>query len=62
MIQLLDPLTFLDLARDLTQRDQKEASLRTAVNRAYYALFLIAREKTGIRGKRNVHTHGLFRL
>ncbi len=55
MTQPLDPLTFLTLAQELARRDQKEATLRTAVNRAYYALFLIARDKTGVKGTRNIH-------
>lgn len=56
MIQPLDPLAFLSLARELANRDGEEAELRTAVGRAYYALFLIAREKIGIRGPRKIHT------
>lgn len=51
----LDPLDFLKLARELGH-DSDEAHLRTAVGRAYYALFLIARTKTGTRGTNKVHT------
>ena len=36
-----DPLAFLDLAEDL--RRDSEAQRRTAINRAYYAVFLRAR-------------------
>ena len=43
----LDPLDFLTLARELGCRPD-EAALRTAVGRAYYALFLLARERLGI--------------
>lgn len=55
MIQPFNPLAFLNLARELANRDDDEARLRTAVGRAYYALFLVGREKTGIRGRRDVH-------
>ena len=57
MTQPFDPLDFLDLARELGARTQDEASLRTAVGRAYYALFIIARDKLGFAMKRKaVHT------
>ncbi len=56
MIQPFNPLAFLDIARELGNGDREEAKLRTAVGRAYYALFLIARDKTGITGRRAVHT------
>lgn len=55
MITPFDPLAFLTVARELVLLDKAEARLRTAVGRAYYALFLIARERTGIRGRRDVH-------
>jgi hypothetical protein len=55
MIQPFDPLAFLVLAQQLASQDRDEARLRTAVGRAYYALFLIAREKTSVRKRRNVH-------
>ena len=55
MIQPLDPLAFLKLAQELANRDEKEVRLRTAVGRAYYALFLIARDKLRIRARRDVH-------
>lgn len=52
----LDPRQFLMMASRVAEfRD--EASLRTAVGRAYYAAFLVAKEKTGVtRGER---IHGL---
>ena len=57
MTQPFDPLDFLDLARELGNRNQDEASLRTAVGRAYYVLFIIARDKLGFATKkRAVHT------
>jgi len=39
---LFDPLGYLDLAHELASGD--EAKMRTSVNRAYYALFLRARD------------------
>lgn len=53
--QPLDPLAFLALARELAGQGADEAKLRTAVGRAYYTLFLIARDKTGVKGKKHVH-------
>lgn len=41
-----DPLNLLKLAQDLANIGG-EAEFRTAVGRAYYSLFLLAREKTG---------------
>ena len=53
----LDPLEFLKLARELGGRSD-EAALRAAVGRAYYALFLLARERLGIPLTiPNVHSH-----
>ena len=43
MTERFDPLAFLVLARELAGEGKDEAKLRTAVGRAYYALFLIAR-------------------
>lgn len=54
MIAPLDPLAFVQLARELACRVGEEASLRTAVGRAYYAVFLIARDKTGVGRERHV--------
>jgi hypothetical protein len=50
-----DPLEFLRLADALVTDDADEATLRTAIGRAYYAVFLMARAKTGVQGRRNAH-------
>lgn len=50
-----DPLDFLRLADALATDNANEASLRTAIGRAYYAVFLMARAKTGVPGRRQVH-------
>jgi uncharacterized protein (UPF0332 family) len=42
-----DPRRFLTLAESLAQTDD-EAQLRTAVGRAYYAVFLMARDRVGV--------------
>ena len=61
MQQPFEPLEFLNLAHDLANQGE-EARFRTAINRAYYALFLIAREKTGVKGKRQVHRETINRV
>lgn len=48
-------MAFIRLADDLVTDDADEATLRTAVGRLYYALFLLAREKTGLTGQRSIH-------
>lgn len=50
-----DPLAFLEVARALTGAPQSEAGFRTAIGRAYYAVFLLGRERTGVRAKKDVH-------
>ena len=50
-----DPLDFLQLGRQLGSRVSDEASIRTAISRAYYGVFLLARERTGIWGRTKVH-------
>lgn len=50
-----DPLDFRQLAKGLASGTPSEAALRTAIGREYYALFLIARERTNVRGRRRVH-------
>ncbi len=55
MTQRFDAFAFLSLARELAAHSGDEAKLRTAVGRAYYALFLVAREKTNVREKRGAH-------
>jgi hypothetical protein len=42
-----DPLAFLALAERLAESSHDESHLRTAVGRAYYALYLLARTKLG---------------
>jgi hypothetical protein len=49
-----DSALFLDLARELAERSD-EAALRTAVGRAYYAAFLIAKQRTMVVQKEGVH-------
>jgi hypothetical protein len=56
MIKPLNPIQFLSVAQELAKETNDEAKLRIAVGRAYYALFLIAREKTGVVATDNVHT------
>lgn len=41
---------YLDLARELAQRGSDEAALRTAVSRAYYAVFCSARDLLASEG------------
>lgn len=53
-IRPLDPLDFLTVGRQLAA-SREEARLRTAVGRAYYSVFLVARDKAGVRGRRDVH-------
>lgn len=55
MAESFDPLAFLELARELADGNPGEAALRTAIGRAYYGLFLTAREKTNTRGTNRVH-------
>ena len=50
-----DPLELLRVAESLADGDPSEADLRTAVSRNYYAVFLMAREKFRVAGKRNIH-------
>ena len=52
---MFDPANFLPLARKLAGGD--EASARTSVGRAYYASFLIAREKLDLSGLRIPEVH-----
>ncbi len=58
-----DPSEFLNVASELARNPHDEASLRTAVGRAYYSVFLQACEKLGIRGRRRrVHGFVIGRL
>ncbi len=52
--QSFDPEGFLNLARQLGGQSD-EASLRTAVGRAYYAVFLIAKARLLVGDAPNVH-------
>ena len=48
MAKPFDPLRFYELASSLADQSPDEACLRTAVGRAYYAVFLIAQDRFGI--------------
>ncbi len=53
-----DPLDFLTCARITAQQQTEGALLRTAVSRAYYCVFHIARQYTGINrayGGNSIH-------
>lgn len=50
-----DPMEFIRLADALATHDANEAALRTAVGRLYYAVFLLARAKTGVTDQRQSH-------
>jgi hypothetical protein len=49
------PMDFLAVARDMANRSQDEATLRAAVGRAYYAIFLTARDRARIQGTDGLH-------
>lgn len=49
-----DPLELLELAKELSQSSE-ESKLRTAVGRAYYAIFLIARERMRLTSEERIH-------
>ena len=58
-----DPADFLRVANELASEGHDEAFLRTAVGRAYYAVFLQAREFLGLRGqRRHIHNTVISRL
>jgi len=52
---VFDPLEFRQLAKELVSQAPGEAALRTAICREYYGVFLIARDRTGVVGRRKVH-------
>jgi hypothetical protein len=53
----LNPVLFLKLAKELADGTAEDVKLRTAVSRAYYACFLVARDKTGVNPFENsIHT------
>lgn len=49
------PQQFMEVARHLATPPTDEARLRAAVSRAYYAIFLLIRDKAKITGKDSVH-------
>jgi hypothetical protein len=49
------PLAFLAVANALATEDADEAALRTAVGRAYYAVFLVARSRSGVMDTQFAH-------
>ena len=52
--EAFDPLLFLTLARELGQSDD-QSKLRTAVGRAYYAVFLVARDRLSVVAGEKTH-------
>ena len=50
-----NPEEFRRIATSLVLSDSSEASLRTAVNRLYYATFLATREALSVSGSRTIH-------
>jgi hypothetical protein len=57
-----NPREFLEVANELGQHTD-EARLRTAVGRAYYSVFLEARDKLGLGGQsRHIHGQVIGRL
>ncbi len=50
-----DPREFLALARSLVEQGRTEPILRTAVGRAYYTAFLLARDTTGVTATYGAH-------
>jgi len=48
---MFNPIEFIDLARELLLPSDGEGRIRTAMGRAYYASFLIARGAVGINEK-----------
>ena len=55
MNQPFDPLDFFRLAQQLGQSGADDRELRTAVGRAYYAAFLIARDRTNVTVTHGAH-------
>ena len=52
-----DPVELLRIARSLAANTNDEAALRVAVGRAYYALFLTARERLNVKSKKGESVH-----
>lgn len=61
MTMSFDPLEFIKLGQQIAH-PPTEARHRTAVGRAYYGVFLIARDKMGVRGRKKVHKRTVNRL
>lgn len=57
-----DPSLFLTLANELSASGAEERHFRTAVGRAYYTVFLIARDKLRVTATQNVHTEVIVAL
>lgn len=58
MLNPFHPWGYFSLAQRLAadlEETHREANLRAAVGRAYYAVFLIARDKANVRGKDGIH-------
>ncbi len=51
-----DPTQFLRVAAVIASSEANEAMLRTAVGRAYYAVFLVARDRLGVVTSEKVHS------
>ena len=51
-----DPTQFLRVAAVIASPEANEAMLRTAVGRAYYAVFLVARDRLGVVPTEKVHS------
>ena len=49
------PQQFMEVARSLASAPTDEPRLRAAVSRAYYAVFLMVRDKAHLTGKESVH-------
>jgi hypothetical protein len=49
------PSEYFQVAQELAAHAPSEAHLRAAVSRAYYAIFLIARDKAHLVGKERLH-------
>ena len=56
MFKAIDPLKYLDFAREIATRTEVEAR-RSAADRAYYAAFLFSRDQLAIKGYITPHYH-----
>lgn len=57
-----DPEEYFRFAREIAATSQSEAALRSAVSRAYYAVFLLARERMDVRVTARAHESVIRRL